>query len=67
MDSEHRTWFLNAYRCDRCAFEWQDTHDACPDDDCPRCGRRHLSPIGSVLLDGADEECRPYVVHAGDA
>jgi predicted nucleic acid-binding Zn-ribbon protein len=40
-------WFRNFYRCERCGHEWADEWTATCDDDCPRCGARHMSPFKS--------------------
>jgi DNA-directed RNA polymerase subunit RPC12/RpoP len=37
-------WFRNYYRCARCKHEWTDEWSATCDDDCPKCGARHMSP-----------------------
>lgn len=42
---EHK--FLNHYHCPECGYEWDDVWDAIPDDDCPECGLRHISPYQS--------------------
>lgn len=39
--------FRNFYRCARCQHEWSDEWTAQCDDDCPRCGARHMSPYKS--------------------
>ena len=39
--------FRNFYRCARCGHEWTDVWSAQCDDDCPRCGARHMSPYQS--------------------
>jgi DNA-directed RNA polymerase subunit RPC12/RpoP len=39
--------FRNFYRCERCSNEWEDVWSATCDDDCPRCGARHMSPYKS--------------------
>ena len=39
--------FRNYYRCVRCDHEWTDDWSATCDDDCPRCGARHMSPYKS--------------------
>lgn len=39
--------YLNRYRCPRCARIWLDEWDCQPDDDCPYCGCRHVSPYQS--------------------
>ncbi|MFN3348765.1 hypothetical protein [Pseudorhodoplanes sp.] len=40
-------WFLNHYECDRCGYGWTDEWSCMCDDDCPRCGARHMSPSDS--------------------
>jgi hypothetical protein len=40
-------WFLNHYICDRCDSPWADAWWCMCDDDCPRCGSRHLTPFKS--------------------
>jgi hypothetical protein len=37
-------WFRNYNRFARCAHEGTDEWSATCDDDCPRCGARHMSP-----------------------
>lgn len=39
--------FRNYYRCPDCGHEWEDVWDGQPDDDCPNCGTRHISPYTS--------------------
>lgn len=39
--------FLNHYECPRCNCKWSDEWDATCDDDCPKCGNRHISPTHS--------------------
>jgi len=43
-------WFRNYYRCARCRHEWSDEWSATCDDDCPKCGARHMSPYDSDNL-----------------
>ena len=40
-------WFRNHYRCARCRRTWADEWSCTCDDDCPRCGARHMSPVAS--------------------
>ena len=40
-------WFLNHYLCDRCEVPWTDEWSCMCDDDCPRCGARHMTPFKS--------------------
>jgi len=42
--------FLNHYRCYRCEHAWTDEWSAMCDDDCPKCGARHCSPLRSEEL-----------------
>lgn len=37
-------WYYNKYRCDRCHYIWTDEWSCACDDDCPRCGARHMQP-----------------------
>ena len=43
-------WFLNLYRCERCARVWTDEWSCTCDDQCPHCGERSMSPFNSVDL-----------------
>jgi DNA-directed RNA polymerase subunit RPC12/RpoP len=43
--------FRNFYRCARCSNEWEDVWSAACDDDCPKCGARHMSPYKSEDAD----------------
>lgn len=40
-------WFRNHYLCERCDSPWEDEWSCTCDDDCPRCGARHMSPFKS--------------------
>lgn len=44
--------FQNYYRCPECMEEWSDVWTATCDDDCPKCGTRHISPYDSEELKG---------------
>jgi predicted nucleic acid-binding Zn-ribbon protein len=37
-------WFLNHYECSNCEHTWTDEWSCMCDDDCPKCGARHMSP-----------------------
>lgn len=50
-------WFLNHYICPRCKTPWSDEWSATCDDDCPKCGIRHISPTESKTLCDADCDC----------
>lgn len=43
--------FLNSYTCPECDYEWQDEWDCGVDDDCPACGKRHITPTESEQID----------------
>jgi DNA-directed RNA polymerase subunit RPC12/RpoP len=47
--------FRNFYRCTVCGNEWTDEWPATCEDDCPRCGARHMSPHKSEDVEGGDE------------
>ena len=46
-DQDEEQWFRNHYTCPQCGHSWQDTWTATCDDDCPACGKRHISPTHS--------------------
>jgi DNA-directed RNA polymerase subunit RPC12/RpoP len=39
--------YINYYECPRCKEKWADVDEAQPDDDCPECGLRHITPYKS--------------------
>ena len=43
--------YLNRYQCPKCNEYWCDVWDCMVDDDCPRCGERHITPFRSDELD----------------
>ncbi|HEY7578636.1 MAG TPA: hypothetical protein VH855_13665 [Acetobacteraceae bacterium] len=43
-------WFLNQYVRETCEGKWEDGWSATCDDDCPRCGARHMVPYRSIDL-----------------
>jgi hypothetical protein len=43
-------WFANHYLCAQCDAPWADEWSCMCDDDCPRCGERHMSPFKSKDL-----------------
>ena len=47
MMEDELAWFLNRYDCDRCGTSWTDEWSCTCDDDCPKCGARHMSPSDS--------------------
>ena len=49
-------WFRNYYRCARCQHSWTDEWSAMCDDDCRRCGARHMTPVKSDDLTVVMEE-----------
>jgi DNA-directed RNA polymerase subunit RPC12/RpoP len=46
-DEVSQQLFMNYYRCPDCSHQWRDTWSGACDDDCPRCGSRHISPYKS--------------------
>jgi hypothetical protein len=40
-------WYRNYYICERCDSTWTDEWSCMCEDDCPRCGDRHMSPYNS--------------------
>lgn len=50
VDEADETHFRNYYRCPRCKAEWSDIWTATCDDDCGKCGKRHISPYKSAEL-----------------
>ncbi len=40
-------WYNNEYKCSHCATVWYDEWSCKCDDECPHCGARDHSPIGS--------------------
>lgn len=48
-------WYRNYYKCARCGHEWPGEWSCMCDDDCPRCGARHMSPHKSDDLTEAIE------------
>ena len=53
LDGEVEMKWRNFYRCPRCKHEWEDCWDCQCDDDCPKCGCRHVSPYESEEIDQA--------------
>jgi predicted nucleic acid-binding Zn-ribbon protein len=43
--------YLNRYVCYECGHTWHDVWDCGVEDDCPRCGARHVEPMESNELD----------------
>jgi len=53
-------WYRNYYKCARCGRRWTDEWSRMCDDDCRRCGARHMSPYNSddltkVIVPDGDE------------
>jgi predicted nucleic acid-binding Zn-ribbon protein len=56
-------WFRNYYKCANCGSKWKDEWSCMCDDDCRRCGARHMSPYESDdLTDIVEERGREFVV-----
>jgi DNA-directed RNA polymerase subunit RPC12/RpoP len=58
--------FRNFYRCARCDHTWTDVWSATCDDDCPRCGARHMSPYKSEDVKDIPSVVDPHSTSAGD-
>lgn len=43
-DEDNPSGFINHYTCPDCKYEWTDEWSCMCDDDCPNCGKRHISP-----------------------
>ncbi|HEY1933046.1 MAG TPA: hypothetical protein VGG99_13615 [Acetobacteraceae bacterium] len=55
-------WFINQYECDDCGHTWEDEWSCMCDDDCPKCGARHMSPHGSIDRTEYIDECNSKFV-----
>ncbi len=56
-------WFRNHYICERCDSTWADEWSCMCDDDCRRCGARHMTPYESDDLTTVIEpEGKEFVV-----
>jgi hypothetical protein len=64
---DQENWFVNEYECYSCGHEWRDEWDACPDDDCPQCAARHVSPHTSTWMCEVDDDCTPHIVQSEPA
>lgn len=53
VETEEPIRFRNFYVCPQCKHEWDDDWSAMCDDDCPRCGLRHIQPIRSEDIEDA--------------
>jgi len=40
-------WYRNYYICEQCDSTWTDEWSCMCDDDCRRCGARHMAPYES--------------------
>lgn len=47
--------YKNLYTCPQCGHEWEDFYSAMPDDDCPSCGTRHVTPYASEELSAEEQ------------
>lgn len=47
--------YINQYECPQCGYEWEDTWSCACDDDCPKCGARHISPVHSTQFEPENE------------
>ena len=56
-------WFRNYYECARCDSKWKDDWSCMCDDDCRRCGARHMSPYKSDdLTEIIEKHDQAYIV-----
>lgn len=57
MSKEMKMLYTNYYKCPQCGYKWEDDWDCQPDDDCPNCGERHITPYKSkdILYDEEGE------------
>lgn len=53
MEDDPPRLFRNFYRCPSCSCLWTDEWSAMRDDDCPRCGKKHISPYESEDIEDA--------------
>ena len=49
-DEDFDMLFKNHYKCPKCNCRWEDEYECMVDDDCPKCGLRHISPWDSEQL-----------------
>jgi hypothetical protein len=47
LESPPALYILNHYQCPECEHLWDDRWNSEAEDDCPGCGERHITPIGS--------------------
>jgi hypothetical protein len=50
-EGEVKMIWRNFYKCPKCGNEWEDSWDCQCDDDCPKCGERHISPQDSEEIE----------------
>jgi len=50
----HVPVYENAYVCPDCGYTWSDTWPGQPDDDCSKCGTRHIAPASSEQTIGVE-------------
>jgi rubrerythrin len=63
-DSGAPIYWRNFYRCRQCGHEWTDDYSCQVEDDCPKCGHRHMSPVRSVDIDEDGKEVPPLPLEA---
>src|SRR5262249_29934755 len=63
-ENEASDLFVNRYICPECGHLWDELYEALPDDDCPRCRTRHVSPYLSRPVYVPDSDLSPLVVES---
>jgi predicted nucleic acid-binding Zn-ribbon protein len=69
LDGNVEMKWRNFYRCPRCGHEWDDCWDSQCDDDCLKCGCRHISPYESEETDQTENmkeiklPCHDITIH----
>jgi len=57
-DDEIEPEYVNTYKCPSCMVTWKETWSCGCASECPDCGRKHVSPLDSVLKpDTQTDQC----------
>lgn len=62
METYEAPEFVNYYHCSECDHRWADIWRGQPDDDCPKCGRRHIPPYKSEDVNYEENRDVPRIV-----